>query len=652
MPKLPSPDLSWRADGSPVSARFDDIYFSTEDGLAETRHVFLNGNGLPGAWKDRARFTICETGFGTGLNFLATWALWRDTRHPDQHLDFVSVEGFPLSGQELAQALARWPDLKELGDVLAANYPAPHRGTHQIALPGDVTLTLLEDDALTALQGLEASVDAWFLDGFAPASNPDMWSEALFAEMARLSAPGATLATFTVAGAVRRGLAAQGFEVAKAPGFGRKRDMLTGTLTERPGKPHPKPWYQIPARPAPESALIVGAGIAGASVARALARRGVKVTLVEADTPGAGASGNPAALFMPRLAADDSAEGRFHIAAYLHMERWLSALDANDSAGIFRRTGVLQLAQSPSEAKRFEKIAARAPLPPGHMDLLDPAETKRVGEVETDLPALFFPRGGVLTPRAVLHRLLDGLGVQRAAVQRFVHDDDQWCVEAEKSGPLSADALVLANGPGLTGFRETSWLPLEPVLGQITELPAGVLPQFAPALAAGPYLITHEDGSSLTGATYELGIAPGGPHRPTTAGHEKNLSSLGRALPAFAPALATLRPDKLEGRVAFRAQVPDRVPFAGPAPDHDAYLAAYERQRHGDRFAPYPPPSCHSGLFLVGGLGARGFATALLLGEILAAEMTGAPVPLPADVGEAIHPARFIIRYLRKNAPE
>lgn len=651
MPKLPSPDLSWRADGSPVSARFDDIYFSTEDGLAETRHVFLNGNGLPDAWKDRPRFTICETGFGTGLNFLATWALWRDTRHPDQHLDFVSVEGFPLSGHELAQALARWPDLKELGDTLAAHYPTPHRGTHQIALPGNVTLTLLEDDALTALQGLEASVDAWFLDGFAPASNPDMWSEPLFAEMARLSAPGATLATFTVAGAVRRGLAAQGFEVAKAPGFGRKRDMLTGTLKERPETPLPKPWYRVPARPAPESALIVGAGVAGASAARALARRGVKVTLVEADAPGAGASGNPAALFMPRLAADDSAEGRFHVAAYLHMERWLSALDAADSAHVFRRTGVLQLAQSPSEAQRFEKIAARAPLPPGHMKLLDPAETKRAGEVETAFPALFFPRGGVLTPRAVLHRLLDGLDVQRAEVPRFFHED-QWKIETESGGSLSADALVLANGSGLTGFPETSWLPLEPVLGQITELPPGTLPHIAPALAAGPYLITHEDGSSLTGATYELGITPEGPRLPTTAGHEKNLSSLGRALPTFAPALAALRPDMLEGRVAFRAQVPDRVPFAGPAPDYEAYLTAYERQRHGDRFAPYPPPPCHPGLFLLGGLGARGFATALLLGEILAAEVTGAPVPLPADVGEAIHPARFIIRYLRKNAPE
>ncbi len=647
MKRLPSADITWRADGSPQSTRFEDIYFSSEDGLAETAHVFLQGNHLPDAWANRAHFTIGELGFGTGLNFLATWARWQETRSPDQHLNFVSVEGFPLSAEQLSQALEKWPSLAPLAAELLARYPAPHVGTHLLHLPDNVSLTLCEDGAFPALSQLEAQVDAWFLDGFSPASNPDMWSEAVLSEVARLSRAGTTFATFTAAGAVRRGLAAQGFDVQKVKGFGRKREMLVGRMTATPTRVETKPWYRLPPTSNPKSALVVGAGIAGAATAHALKRKGMSVRVVDGDGVGAGASGNPAALFMPRFSVNPTPEDDFHIAAYLYAEREMQNLQQTASTPFFDPRGVLQFARTTAEAARFEKIAARAPLPEGHLDFIPADGLREVAGFETGFPAFLFPRAGVVDPAGLLAHLTQEIDVDPVTAGSLSNQEERWHVNDPTAN--AADILVLANGPGLSTFPETSWLPLEPVLGQITNLAAGTLPQQSHALVAGPYLISHGDGSALTGATYELGREDQSALTPTAIGHQHNLQDLAETFPAFAQALAGLALDELSGRVSFRAQVPDRVPFAGPAPIEGSYLTAYERLRHGDRFAAYPPAPVHPGLFLLGGLGARGFTTGLLLGELLAAQVTGAPLPLPRDLAEAVHPARFIVRALRKN---
>jgi tRNA 5-methylaminomethyl-2-thiouridine biosynthesis bifunctional protein len=639
MTRLPSADITWRADGSPQSSRFDDIYFSSDDGLAETNHVFLQNNGLPAAWKDRAHFTIAETGFGTGLNFLATWALWRETRAPGQQLHFISVEGFPLARDELAQALEKWPDLAPLANTLIARYPTPHRGTHLIHLSDGVTLTLCADEIAAALRGLEANVDAWFLDGFSPASNPDMWSEEVFAEVARLSKPGTTLATFTAAGAVRRGLQAQGFDVQKVKGFGRKREMLVGEMQEPPERAISKPWYQVPQTSSARSVLVVGAGIAGAATAHALHSQDVDVHLVDRQGLGSGASGNPAALFMPRFSVQPTPEDDFHIAAYLYAERRMQEMQRDLSIPFFQACGVMQFARTDAEATRFEKIAARAPLPPGHLELIPAANVAERVAFDTGYPAFLFPRAGVIDPARLLAQLTRGMSVDQQDISSL----------ADVATDHGVDALVLANGQGLAKYPETDWLPLEPVLGQITDLPTGAVTTHEHALVAGAYLITRPDGSALTGATYELGNV-GGDDTPTVAGHQANLDDLAATFPTFSKGLSDLEPTALSGRVSFRAQVPDRVPFAGPAPIERDYLTAYDRLRHGDRFAAYPPSPVHPGLFLMGGLGARGFTTGLLLGEFLAAQITGAPSPLQRELAEAVHPARFIIRALRKNS--
>ncbi len=215
------------------SVQFDDVYFSAEDGLAETHHVFLKGNDLPARWQGagegKARFVVAETGFGTGLNFLATWKLFEETAEAGQALDFISFEKFPLSVAEIGEALLPWMDEFEgRVEAMLALYPLRVPGFHRLVLSERVTLTLVFDDVNEAMAQVERKVDCWFLDGFKPASNPGMWSEAVFVQMARLSKKGARFATFTSAGFVKRGLREVGFDVRKVPGFGSKWAMLVG----------------------------------------------------------------------------------------------------------------------------------------------------------------------------------------------------------------------------------------------------------------------------------------------------------------------------------------------------------------------------------------------------------------------------------------
>ena len=233
-------DLEWTESGTPKSRHYDDVYYSDRDGLAESRFTFLGGCGLPEAWAGKRLFVIGETGFGTGLNFLAMVAAWRSTRQPGQRLHYVSVEAHPLGANDLERAHVRFPEIAAESRALRERYPArlPREGFRRLHLDADrVTLDLLIGEAGEALGELEARVDAWFLDGFAPARNPAMWRDEVLGELARLSCRGARLATFTAAGAVRRGLLAAGFQVEKSAGFGSKRERLVGrfrgTVTTR-----------------------------------------------------------------------------------------------------------------------------------------------------------------------------------------------------------------------------------------------------------------------------------------------------------------------------------------------------------------------------------------------------------------------------------
>ncbi|MFT4252844.1 MAG: tRNA (5-methylaminomethyl-2-thiouridine)(34)-methyltransferase MnmD, partial [Caulobacter sp.] len=332
--------LIWREDGLPQSRLYGDVYFSSADGLAETRAVFLEGCGLPEAWAGRDRFVVGELGFGTGLNIAALLDLWRREKPAGARLDIFSIEAHPITRDEAARALAVWPELGEAAQVLLDHWPSEARGFHRIDLPGfDAVLDLAVMDVGEALEAWSGGADAWFLDGFSPALNPAMWSEEILAAVAARTAPGGRAATFTVAGAVRRGLAAAGFSWEKRPGFGRKRERLEAAF---PG--------ERPAPSRPKSLAIVGGGIAAAALARAARAEGLAVTVVDADQ--AKASGNLAALVTPALDAGGGPRAALPAQALARA----AALYETIPGAVLAR-GVLRLATGPKDADRFAAVA-------------------------------------------------------------------------------------------------------------------------------------------------------------------------------------------------------------------------------------------------------------------------------------------------------
>jgi tRNA 5-methylaminomethyl-2-thiouridine biosynthesis bifunctional protein len=585
---LASP-LEWGDDGLPRSRLYGDVYFSSDDGLAETRAVFLQGCGLPDAWAGRRRFVVAELGFGTGLNILALLDLWRRARPPGGRLHIFSIEAHPIEAAEAARALARWPELADLAALLIARWPGRSRGLHRVELPElDAVFDLAVMDVAEALDGWDGRADAWFLDGFSPALNPGMWRDEILALVAARSAPGARAATFTVAGQVRRGLLAAGFAIDKRPGYGRKRERLEARF---PGEPAD--------RSAVRRVAVIGAGIAGASAARAVRALGGEALVFEAEGVGAGGSGNPAALVTPRLDAGLAAPARLFAAAF----RRATQLYEDHPAAIVAR-GVLQLATAERDLDRFARIAASDLFEPGTLAAVEvAAASARLGE-----PA---PAGLDQTTALVLEPgpLLAAWSgpIHRAWVERIAPGEGGWRLYAA-SGDLLAevDAVVLA--AGLQSARLAPGLDLRPVRGQASWTDLDSPP---PACAWGGYVVPTRTGL-LFGATHD---------RDDTAtdvrpvDHVRNLETLAGRLPELAARLADL---PLQGRAALRATTADRLPLAGP--------------------------SATAGFFLLTGFGSRGFTLAPLLAEHVAAQALGAPSPLPTDQAALVDPGRFARR--------
>lgn len=350
--RLDSPKLDWSAEGAPISSEFDDVYFDKESGLEETRYVFLKHNRLVERWSSMTQrhFVIAETGFGTGLNFLCAWQSFMESAPKDAQLHFISVEKFPMSKAALGSALKMWPSLTAFSDELLAVYPELCHGLHRMSLAnGRIQLSLWFGEAEQGFASLDADVDAWFLDGFAPSKNPEMWSDKLFHHIHRLSHQGTTFATFTAAGIVRRGLQQVGFEVRKVKGFGHKREMAIGQF-EQPTPSLPErmsqgqAWFNVRQdTPAPIGrVLVVGSGLSGAHTAFALAQQGVEVTVWEQEDRIANhASGNPQGMLYPKLAAQDTPLNRFYLSGFLQAAALYQTLDSEGK--FWRQTGLLQI---------------------------------------------------------------------------------------------------------------------------------------------------------------------------------------------------------------------------------------------------------------------------------------------------------------------
>ena len=657
MSDLEAADLSWRDGQMPESNRFGDIYFNPGDGLSETRYVFLEGIGAPDCWRDAADFSIGETGFGTGLNFLACWQAWERTAPAGSRLHYVSVEGYPLSKADLEKALSAWPELASEAEALIAAYPSLHPGFHRLNLAnGRVRLTLLFGEVTEMLDQVSGQVDAWFLDGFAPSKNPDMWRMEVYQQLARLSRSGTRLATFTAAGHVRRGLAEVGFEMQKASGFGHKRECLRGTFQGRQEYWNGKPWYHAPdALPLGSSVAVIGGGVAGISLASALKSAGYLPIVYETAPQLAGVgSGNYTGLLQPRLTAADSLEGRFNAASFLFAARHYDQLDSK--ADIWHPArGVMQLAYRDADLQRFERLVSEARLPSDQMILLtEPDASERAG-IEINKQALWFPRAGALRPRDLVPLLASELDVRLGVdITTLSREGDCWLLE-DVQGQLvgEADVVILAAGvhsAALTGLAD---FPLNANRGQVVHLRASEKSRdLRVGLSAGGYVcppvqldgqLCHVSGASYANIT---GETEDDTWRDLNQGDEAE--NLGR-LEVISPDLKGLKPHEGNaGRAGLRATVADHMPVAGPLPDPIWFDGEYEDLHHGKPVSRYQKARYQPGLFCLTGLASRGLQTAPYLAESIVDQLKSVPNLLLRDHLEAIHPGRFQIRRLQR----
>ena len=602
---VPTATLARSGDGTAFSDEFQDIYHSSHGGLAQSRHVFLGGNRLPERWQGRDAFVILETGFGLGLNFLAAWDAWRADRARPRRLHFISVESRPLDAKDLAGALASFEELAPLTRALVSAWPPPLAGFHRLHFDGgNVILTLLLGDAAAMLPQLVACVNAYFLDGFSPAKNPGIWSPEVVRELARVAAPDATLATWTVAGGVRAALSDAGFAIEKRAGFATKREMLTGHFAAPRGATAP---------PRVRHAAVVGGGLAGTLAAERLAARGWEVDLVDGERD---RSAPAVGLVRPIANLRDAVNAQASRSAFLYSLQHFRALQRDGYNLEWDRCGVLQLAEDDAEAARLAAIAASHGYPEAFLQYVDASRAAQLAKHPVRGPGWWFPSGAWVSPASLAVASLARAGerVRRRVgrrVGRIEREGHAWrALDADDRVIAEAPVLVVANAADAKRLVPQARLSLSAVRGQLTYLPPDPRRRLDIVVSGTGYVAPLAGGGTCIGASYQHDDPDAGLR---DADHRANLDRAQAMLPGFTEGA---NPAGLLGWTGFRATVPDRLPIFGPTTTDGVHTAT--------------------------GLGSRGLLWAPLGAELLACQLEGEPLPLPRDLAGAISPRRFL----------
>lgn len=646
--------ISWQADDFgnqvPVSEKFGDVYFSHADGLAESRYVFLNANQLPErltALSPKQSFIIAELGFGTGLNLLAVWQLWRQLRADHPHLatarlQFITTEKHPIALSDLTQILALWrtraPELAEVIDKLLTHYPPLIKGCHRLNFYEDnLYVDIWLGDAAESLVVLDtdshAHIDAWFLDGFAPSCNHSLWADSIFGQMQRISTIGTTAATYSCAGIAKRGLTNIGFDIQKIKGFGRKREMLTAVMTADAMINH-EPNSADNTKTNIAHTVVVGAGISGLMSAWSLANRGINVTLLDKTAPLAGASGNPRALLAPKMTPIHHAYEHLHTIGYLYSSRFYRTLNTQaqvqNVAPILEPTGALDLL-----IKANIDVTQIKDYPDAMATTLSDAQAKKTSGLQAqDLSAnLYLPQSGLINPRALKDVILNHprITFKRFNVTEIIENDIQVTVNSHDENhhktSITADNVVIcaAYESHALDSRIFDCRKIRGQLSWFTPSPEqqAKLPKLPLKYSGYCTLFTAQTGDDtvnnvavdqpqfLLGASFV---------RNETATdirddeHHISRDKLVTAIPELADVIPT-DTSKWQGRAGVRTQTPDYHPMLGRLDG-----------------------SCH--IWTLSAMGAKGYAFAPICAESLADMMTGSFAPLSMQMLDKLSPNR------------
>ena len=634
--------MDW-SSGAPVSKQFDDIYFNAERGLEESRHVYLEGNQIPSRWRAQteAQFVIAELGFGSGLNFCATYQAWRELENGAPRLHFVSLEGFPMRLEDLDRTLSHWPELNEIRQELTAQYPAPVPGVHRLLFAnGAVCLDLWFGDAESVSEQWtqqELAVDAWYLDGFAPSKNESMWSKTMLQRVAQLSRPGTTASTFSVSRHIKEPLLDAGFDLKKMPGFGRKREQLFAVkrTTQQSIQWPVTPWHRPDhTHEAPATVTIIGAGLAGCFSAYALAERGVAVTLLDPTGIANQASGNTQAVIYCRIPKRRAPLGDFGIAAYCfaiaRYQHWFRTgfLTAGEDGQL---CGTLHTLTDEPITDIDDRLR-------GLNQLAYTCTAEQASQIAGNLiqqPMLYYPSSGWIAPRKLCQRLATHPNIELRTERALTVETDHHAARiTTETGQWVSDQIIIASGTDCTHLLGADGLPTRSIRGQTTQIKA--LPELNAAICHDGYIAPAIDGQHCIGATFDLNKCDA---NADSASDTVNVAKLTQFL--------TSDPIEVVGhRVGFRCTTPDYLPVVGAVPD-----LALLRERFGalqfdsKRLVPVSSP-VRPRLSILTGLGSRGLTYAPLAAEILASSLMNEPLPIDTSIARGISPMRFAIRQL------
>ena len=614
--KLQTAELDWEIVDDieiPISKQFGDVYFSKDNGLLETRHVFLNGNDLTerlSQLHDYQYFCVGETGFGTGLNILTLWQLWQQVRLDNHsHLHVVSVEKFPLNKADLIRALNVWTELKPLAEKLIQQYPLPIAGCHRLSFPEErFSIDLWLGDAQDIFPTIPKTqtVNAWFLDGFAPSCNPDMWQANVLDHMVRLSDFGTTFASFSVAGILKRGLKQHGIQISRPRGFGHKREMLKAIWldTSQTETQSQDSETTIAAPPKSETSkqrkiAIIGAGIAGLSSAWAFAQRGHQVTIYEQNEPLSGASGNPLALLNPKLCPIEQAH------EHLMTLSWQHALNFYPQFKAFRPIQVQQIA-----LKNADELSGLVEQYPENVLT---ANTTLECFPETEFPSLTLHQAGAVSPHQLRDEILQhaNIRIEKVKISRLESTDSQVTLWHDQQKIAITDHAIVCCAKQSAELFE-NYPVLKPIRGQVSWVENSQRPlALDQAYSYGGYCMQLDTAQLILGASFY-------PNRDDaevlTEDHVHNYELIHNVFPKYAQGLPSV--DTWQGRASVRAQSLDYLPLVGKI------------QNFGQ-------------IYTFAGLGSKGFLFAPLCSEILAALILGELCPVPQSLLDKLNPQRF-----------
>ena len=614
--KLQTAELDWEIVDDieiPISKQFGDVYFSKDNGLLETRHVFLNGNDLTerlSQLHDYQYFCVGETGFGTGLNILTLWQLWQQVRLDNHsHLHVVSVEKFPLNKADLIRALNVWTELKPLAEKLIQQYPLPIAGCHRLSFPEErFSIDLWLGDAQDIFPTIPKTqtVNAWFLDGFAPSCNPDMWQANVLDHMVRLSDFGTTFASFSVAGVLKRGLKQHGIQISRPRGFGHKREMLKAIWldTSQTETQSQDSETTIAAPPKSETSkqrkiAIIGAGIAGLSSAWAFAQRGHQVTIYEQNEPLSGASGNPLALLNPKLCPIEQAH------EHLMTLSWQHALNFYPQFKAFRSIQVQQIA-----LKNADELSGLVEQYPENVLT---ANTTLECFPETEFPSLTLHQAGAVSPHQLRDEILQhaNIRIEKVKISRLESNGSQVTLWQDQQIIAITDHAIVCCAKQSAQLFE-NYPVLKPIRGQVSWVENSQRPlALDQAYSYGGYCMQLDTAQLILGASFY-------PNRDDaevlTEDHVHNYELIHNVFPKYAQGLPSV--DTWQGRASVRAQSLDYLPLVGKI------------QNFGQ-------------IYTFAGLGSKGFLFAPLCSEILAALILGELCPVPQSLLDKLNPQRF-----------